>query len=62
MVEHFGCEPVETYGLTEGGANLLTPRWGVKKLGSTGLPVPDVEIRIVEPTRDGRAHHARRSW
>ena len=54
MVEHFGCEPVETYGLTEGGANLLTPRWGVKKLGSTGLPVPDVEIRIVEPTRDGR--------
>jgi long-chain acyl-CoA synthetase len=49
MVEHFRCEPVETYGLTEGGANVLTPRWGVKKLGSTGLPVPDVEIRVVAP-------------
>ncbi len=47
MVEHFGCQPVETYGLTEGGANVLTPRWGTKKLGSTGLPVPDVQIRIV---------------
>ncbi len=52
MVEHFGTEPVETYGLTEGGANVLTPRWGVKKLGSTGLPVPDVEIRVVAPDGD----------
>lgn len=49
MVEHFGCEPVETYGLTEAGANVLAPRWGVKKLGSTGLPVPDVELRLVDP-------------
>ena len=54
MIKHFGCEPVETYGLTEGGANVLTPRWGVKKLGSTGLPVPDVEIRVVEPDNDDR--------
>jgi acyl-CoA synthetase (AMP-forming)/AMP-acid ligase II len=49
------CELVETYGLTEGGANVLTPRWGIKKLGSTGLPVPDAEIRVVDPadpTRD----------
>ncbi|HKV46255.1 MAG TPA: class I adenylate-forming enzyme family protein [bacterium] len=51
----FPCEVVETYGLTEAGANLLSPRWGVQKLGSTGLPVPDVEIRITppdDPTRD----------
>jgi long-chain acyl-CoA synthetase len=54
MVENLGCEPVETYGLTEGGANVLTPRWGVKKLGSTGLPVPDVEIRIVAPDGQDR--------
>jgi long-chain acyl-CoA synthetase len=54
MVERFGCEPVETYGLTEGGASLLAPRWGVKKLGSTGLPVPDVEIRIVDPVNGDR--------
>jgi long-chain acyl-CoA synthetase len=48
------AELVETYGLTEGGANVLTPRWGIKKLGSTGLPVPDVEIRVVDPADDGR--------
>jgi acyl-CoA synthetase (AMP-forming)/AMP-acid ligase II len=29
---------------------VLTPRWGVKKLGSTGLPVPEAEIRIVDPS------------
>jgi long-chain acyl-CoA synthetase len=45
----FRCDVVETYGLTEAGANVLTPRWGIKKLGSTGLPVPDVEIKITEP-------------
>lgn len=47
--ETFGCEVCETYGLTEGGANVITPRWGIKKLGSTGLPVPGVEIQIVDP-------------
>src|SRR5579884_1505423 len=50
----FPCEVVETYGLTEAGANVLTPRWGVKKLGSTGLPVPDVEIRVVDPNDPSR--------
>jgi len=47
IIERFQCEVVETYGLTEGGANVLTPRWGIKKIGSTGLPVPEVEIRVV---------------
>src|SRR5205807_1574 len=53
--ETFGCEVCETYGLTEGGANVISPRWGIKKLGSTGLPVPGVEIRIADledETRD----------
>ena len=49
----FGCEVCETYGLTEGGANVLSPRWGLKKLGSTGLPVPGVEIRIVDVETGG---------
>lgn len=44
----FGCEVCETYGLTEGGANVMAPRWGIKKLGSTGLPVPGCEVRIVD--------------
>lgn len=48
ILAYFQCELVETYGLTEGGATVLTPRWGVKKLGSTGLPVPEAEIRIVD--------------
>lgn len=49
LQREFHCDVVEGYGLTEGGANVITPRWGIKKLGSTGLPVPDVEIRIVDP-------------
>ncbi len=55
LMREFGCDVVEGYGLTEGGANVITPRWGVKKLGSAGLPVPDVEVRIADledPTRD----------
>lgn len=55
IIKRFQCEVVETYGLTEGGANVLTPRWGIKKIGSTGLPVPDVELRVVsveDPPRD----------
>jgi acyl-CoA synthetase (AMP-forming)/AMP-acid ligase II len=49
LTNRFGCEVVEGYGLTEGGANVETPRWGIKKLGSAGLPVPDVEVRVVDP-------------
>ncbi len=55
LIERFTCDVVEGYGLTEGGANVVSPRWGVKKLGSAGLPVPDVEVRIVDlvdPSRD----------
>jgi long-chain acyl-CoA synthetase len=54
LVERFGCEISETYGLTEGGANVLSPRWGVKKLGSTGLPVPDVEVEVRDPEHPER--------
>lgn len=48
MQRVFECEVAETYGLTEGGANVLTPRWGIKKLGSCGLPVLDIEVKIVD--------------
>ena len=48
MQRTFGCAVVEAYGLTEAGANVISPRWGVKKLGSCGLPVPDVEIKIMD--------------
>ena len=54
MKRVFDCEVVETYGLTEAGANVLTPRWGIKKLGSCGLPVLDVELRIVDVEDNSR--------
>lgn len=54
MKRQFECEVCETFGLTEAGANILTPRWGIKKLGSCGLPVPDVEIRIVDLEDENR--------
>jgi len=46
---------LEAYGLTECGFVCNNPRWGVTKQGTTGLPYPGVELRIVDPenvTRD----------
>ena len=40
---------LEAYGLTECGFVCNTPRWGIVKQGTTGLPYPDVELRIVDP-------------
>lgn len=46
----FGCEMGEAYGLTEtGGPVTLSPRWGPRKLGSSGLALPGADIRIVDP-------------
>jgi malonyl-CoA/methylmalonyl-CoA synthetase len=43
----FGKEPVEREGMSETGMNFSNPLHGVKKLGSIGLPLPRVEVRIV---------------
>lgn len=46
----FGAPLTEGYGLTEGGPMVtMTPRWGVKKRGSAGIPLPEVDTRIVDP-------------
>jgi malonyl-CoA/methylmalonyl-CoA synthetase len=45
----FGKEPVEREGMSETGMNFSNPLRGVKKPGSIGLPLPDVEVRIVNP-------------
>lgn len=46
----FGAPLTEGYGLTEGGPMItMTPRWGVKKRGSAGIPLPEVDARIVDP-------------
>ena len=41
---------LEAYGLTEGGWVCINPRWGVTKQGTTGLALPEVNLRIVDPT------------
>jgi malonyl-CoA/methylmalonyl-CoA synthetase len=45
----FGKEPVEREGMSETGMNFSNPLRGVKKPGSIGLPLPHVEVRIVDP-------------
>ncbi len=45
----FGREPVEREGMSETGMNFSNSLRGVKKAGSIGLPLPNVEARIVNP-------------
>ncbi len=45
-----GARIVEGYALTESMmASTINPVYGVNKVGSVGMPVPDVKIRIVDP-------------
>jgi long-chain acyl-CoA synthetase len=43
-----GGRLVEGYGMTEANACIITPLRGTRKPGSIGVPVPDVEARIVD--------------
>ena len=47
--DFFGREPVEREGMSETGMNFSNPLMGIKKPGSIGLPLPHVEVRIVNP-------------
>jgi malonyl-CoA/methylmalonyl-CoA synthetase len=44
----FGKEPVEREGMSETGMNFSNPLKGIKKPGSIGIPLPDLEVRIVD--------------
>jgi malonyl-CoA/methylmalonyl-CoA synthetase len=44
----FGKEPVEREGMSETGMNFSNPVRGVRKAGSIGLPLPGLEVRIVD--------------
>ena len=45
-----GGRIIDAYSLTESAlASVFTPILGTYKYGSVGIPVPDVEIRIVDP-------------
>lgn len=45
----FGKEPVEREGMSETGMNFSNPLGGARKPGSIGIPLPDLEVRIVDP-------------
>jgi malonyl-CoA/methylmalonyl-CoA synthetase len=45
----FGREPVEREGMSETGMNFSNPVRGKRKPGSIGLPLPGLEVRIVNP-------------
>jgi malonyl-CoA/methylmalonyl-CoA synthetase len=49
ITETFGQEPVEREGMTETGMNFSNPLRGNRKPGSIGCPLPDLEVRIVNP-------------
>src|SRR6266540_1728374 len=54
----FGYTLLERYGMTETGMNCSNPLHGERRIGSVGLPLPGVEVRIVhsetgEILRDG---------
>lgn len=44
-----GKAPVEREGMSETGMNFSNPLRGVRKPGSIGLPLPDLQVRIVDP-------------
>ncbi len=45
----FGKPPVEREGMSETGMNFSNPLHGQRKPGSIGLPMPGVQVRIVDP-------------
>lgn len=51
-----GLALLEGYGQTEGtAATSANPRYGERRVGSVGLPLPYCRIRIVEVNEQGRA-------
>jgi malonyl-CoA/methylmalonyl-CoA synthetase len=45
----FGKEPVEREGMSETGMNFSNPLHGQRKPGSIGIPLPHLDVRIVDP-------------
>lgn len=48
----FGYTLLERYGMTETGMNCSNPLKGQRRLGSVGLPLSGVEVRVVNPEND----------
>ena len=47
----FGKEPVEREGMSETGMNFSNPLRGMRKPGSIGIPLPDLQVRIIDPEK-----------
>ncbi len=45
----FGKEPVEREGMTETGMNFSNPFRGARKPGSIGIPLPGLQVKVVDP-------------
>lgn len=62
--EVFGKEVVEREGMSETGMNFSNPLHGKKKPGSIGVPLPELEVRIVDPEsfRDVRKGDVGEIW
>jgi len=45
----FGYTLLERYGLTETGMNCTNPLRSERKMGSVGLPLPHVQVRVADP-------------
>lgn len=53
LESNFNVEVLEAYGLTEGGPQVLvSPRWGIRRQSSAGLPLPGCEIKIVDVDKE----------
>lgn len=52
----FGYELVERYGMTETGILLSNPLTGERRPGWVGVPLPGVEVRVVNPENNQRLH------
>lgn len=50
--ETFGYTLLERYGMTETGMNCSNPLHGERRIGSVGLPLPGVQVRIVNSETD----------
>jgi malonyl-CoA/methylmalonyl-CoA synthetase len=48
ITKTFGKEPVEREGMSETGMNFSNPVRGVRKAGSIGIPLPGLQVRIVD--------------
>jgi malonyl-CoA/methylmalonyl-CoA synthetase len=49
IARSFGKQPVEREGMSETGMNFSNPLHGERKPGSIGLPLPGLQVRIVDP-------------